>query len=154
MISIKASVAIDRLQDEVFNFVLDFENASEWQSGVVTSKKVTPGPVRVGTRFVEDVRIALKKVSAACVITGIAPGRSISFAATSAPVDYQGEFLFEQAGAGTQVSLIATAELKGLWKILGPLFALDARGGAQKELGRIKAALERRSARAPVGSTV
>jgi hypothetical protein len=154
MIRIKTSVTIARSKDEVFDFVLDFENAPAWQTGVVTSRKVTPGPVRVGTRFDEDVRIVLRQASAACVITGIVPGRSISFTGTSAPVDYQAEFMFEQANEGCRTTLVATAELKGLWKVFSPLFALDARGGAQKELARMKAALEGRHARAHAGPAV
>ena len=150
MIRINASVGIDRPLEEVFDYILDFENASEWQTGVVKSKKVTEGPVRVGTRFEEDVRIVVKKVRTACMITDVEPGRSVSFVATSAPVDCQGKFVFDRTGAGTRVEINATVQMKGMWKLLGPLFALDARSGARKELGRVKTALEGRAARRAV----
>ena len=150
MIRIAATVRIDKPIEEVFDYILDFENAAEWQTGVVKSLKVSDGPVGVGTRFEEDVRMVARKVRAVCVISGVEPGESVSFVATSAPIDYQGEFLFERDGAGTQVKIVASAEMKGAWKLLGPLFALDARSGARKELGRIKTALEGRPARSAV----
>ena len=152
MIRISASVAIDRPPEEVFDYILDFENAPEWQTGVVKSKRVTEGPVRVGTRFEEDVRMVVRRVRTACVITDVEPGRSVSFVATSAPMDYQGQFVFDHTGKGTRVAVTATIEMKGLWRLLGPLVAMDARGGVRKELGRVKTALEGRAARRAVVS--
>ncbi len=146
MIRINTRVLIDRPAAEVFDYVADFENAPEWQAGVVKSGKVTEGPIMVGTKFEEDVRIVFRKARTVCMVTDLNTGKSLAFAATSKPVDYQGTFTFEQTPRGTLLTLEANCEMNGAWKLLEPLMSLDAKSGVKKELGRIKKALESRRA--------
>ncbi len=146
MVSINTSTVISMPVQEVFEYVANFENAPQWQAGVVKSHKATDGKIRVGTRFDEEVRIVAWKAKTVCMITGLDAGKSFTFALTSGPVDCQGTFTFEHTAVGTLVSIRATAEMKGIWKLLTPLFSMDAKGGARKELVRMKKALESRAA--------
>jgi hypothetical protein len=57
MIRLTESIIILRPSADVFAFVADMNSIPEWQSEVVTSKVITPGPARVGTRFTEDVKM-------------------------------------------------------------------------------------------------
>jgi dehydrogenase/reductase SDR family protein 12 len=51
MIDIKASITVQRDIDAVFRYVSDLSNIEQWDPGVLSSRKTTPGPVRVGTQF-------------------------------------------------------------------------------------------------------
>ena len=45
------SVIIRRPFEEVFAYVGDLRHSAEWQAGLSEVRKVTEGPLRVGTRF-------------------------------------------------------------------------------------------------------
>lgn len=47
---------VQRPQDEAFAYTADFSNIQDWDPGVVASRKVTEGPVGLGTRFELDVK--------------------------------------------------------------------------------------------------
>jgi uncharacterized membrane protein len=142
MLQVNSNILINRPLQQVFDFISDFENAPKWQTGVVTSHKVTAGPVRVGTRFEEDVRLVLWKIKSACIITEVEPGRSFSFSAGSRQIDYQGRFTFEPVGESTRVTIEARGWMKGTWRLLEPLFTMDAKNSVKKELARARKALE------------
>jgi hypothetical protein len=122
----------------VFAFVSDLENLPKIQSEVVQSTVLDPGPVRVGTRFEELVKIGPRRVTARCVVTEYEPERLIGFRAESSAVHYDGRFLVEPFGDGCRVAIEATAQLQGLWRLLQPLLAADARKGIRQELEAIK----------------
>jgi hypothetical protein len=45
------TVTIQRPAEEVFAFLADFENIPAWNHAIVETKKITPGPVGVGTIY-------------------------------------------------------------------------------------------------------
>ncbi len=51
MIGFEVTVDVDRHIDEVFAFVVDFENMPRWNSFVRRVERLTGGPITVGTRF-------------------------------------------------------------------------------------------------------
>jgi hypothetical protein len=126
----------------MFAFVSDFSNAPLWQQGVVKSEPVTPGPIRVGTAFDEDVTVALFHLPSRCVVTALEPDRLMAFEASSTPLQYKGEFRFAAVPEGTALSIRGTGEMRGLWKLLEPLLQADARKSVKDEVGRIKRHLE------------
>lgn len=142
MTRIDSQITIDRPVSVVFAWVSDLANLPRWQNGVVRSHVVDEGPLRVGTRFEEDVRVVVFPMKARCVVTDLEPDRRMAFDATAGPLVYAGAFQFTDARGATELRITATAEMKGLWRLLQPLFAMDARRSVQDELGKIKAQLE------------
>ena len=51
MIQFTTSIDIDRPRTEVFDFLANFEHMPMWNYFVRTVDNITPGPIRVGTRF-------------------------------------------------------------------------------------------------------
>lgn len=143
MIQINDTITIRHPLEQVFSFVADMENLPQWQSEVVTSAVLTPGPARVGTQFTEVVKVGRKHLQTVCEITDLVPNRRIGFAAASPAIGYQGLFsLDENGGHDTDVKLAATVELKGWYRFLAPLFAGEVRKGARQELETLKRILE------------
>ena len=56
MIQFTTSIDINRPVAEVFDFLADFEHMPTWNYFVRHVEKMTPGPIRVGTRF-HQVRV-------------------------------------------------------------------------------------------------
>lgn len=144
MLRFESEIVVQRPVSEVFEFVADLSNTPLWQQGVVKSTVVTPGPLRVGSEFVEDVKVAWFRVPTRCVVTELESDHRMVFEATSTPLTYQGEFLFEAVPEGTRLRVHGTGHMRGLWRILEPVLQADATRTVKDEVGRIKSHLELR----------
>ena len=144
MIDIQASVDVQRPVETVFDFVSDFGNAPKWQRGVVESKRITEGPVRVGTQFQEHVRMLGMRFDAQCEVVDFQPPRAVAMTADGKMLKYQGTFTFEPLpdGGGTRLSLAGRMSMKGLWRVLELIAGGEIRKESAAELQDIKKAIE------------
>ncbi|HVE54461.1 MAG TPA: SRPBCC family protein [Ramlibacter sp.] len=53
IVTVRASIVIQRDQAEVFGYVSDVENDIHWRGGIVSIRRTTPGPARAGARTEE-----------------------------------------------------------------------------------------------------
>ena len=143
MITLTDSIMISRPSADVFAFVADMNNIPKWQSEVVTSKVITPGPTRVGTRFTEDVKMGPTRSTAACEVTEFSPGALMSFKAVSPRMDYMGSITVEGVTGGTKLTMKGNAQMKGWWRLMEPLMKSEFKSGIRKELETLKAVIER-----------
>ena len=143
MIQFSDEILINRPVEQVFTFVADLENTPKWQTGVVNSKKVSEGPIQTGTKFKEVVRVLGRPLDTICEITEYQLNRKMAFkSTTSEAIEYEGQFTFESRDGGTRVDIAGTGELKGLWRLVEPLFAGDIKKTVGDELKQIKRFLE------------
>jgi uncharacterized membrane protein len=143
MITHTESIEIKAPVSDVFAFISNVENIPRWQSEVVTSKVVSPSPLRSGTRFEEVVRILGRRVSTVCEVTDYQPTKRFGFRSISGTsIAYDGQMQFEPNGRGTHLTLSATFRLKGFWKLAEPLFRFDVRKAISEELKALKSLLE------------
>lgn len=145
MIEVTDNILISREPAEVFAFMADMNNLPKWQSEVVASKVVTPGPTRVGTRFTEDVKMGPTHTTAACEVTEFAPGSTMAFKALSPRMNYQARIIVERNGDGSRVTINGSAQMKGWWKVMQPFMKGEFKTGVRKELSSLKAVLERKN---------
>lgn len=147
MIHIQHQVSIARPAHDVFAYLADVERMPEWQSGVVRSKRLSEGPPRAGFQFEETVKVFLWTITVVCTVTEYKADEAMAFEARSTgPVDYEGRFELREAAEGTSLTLRGKAQLKGVWRLLGPLFAGDLRKESRAELEALKRNLEARPA--------
>lgn len=142
MIRFSGSIEIARSPRDVFDFLSDPGNMPLWQSGVVRSTVVSAGPITLGTRFDEIVKVGPWHLRTECAITEFDPPRALGFSAESAPISYRGEFRFEPHEGGTRIVASGRGVMRGLWRLLEPVLAADARRGLGVELERIKSVVE------------
>jgi uncharacterized membrane protein len=142
MIQLSDSVTISRSPGEVFAFLADLNNIPKWQAEVVTSKVITTGPTKIGTRFTEDVKMGFVHATANCEVTEFSAGRMMAFRAVSPSISYEGRVLVEPWEKGTKVTLTGSLQPKGLWKLIQPIMKGEFKNGIKKELAAIKKILE------------
>jgi hypothetical protein len=142
LIEITDNIVIRRTPLEVFDFISDLENLPKWQSEVVTSTVLTPGPTRIGTRFSEDVKMGPRRTTATCEVIEYKPGSAMGFTATSPAMDYQSRLVVDSLGDGTKLTLTAKGQLKGWWRLMQPLLTGEFKSGVRKELMAVKTVLE------------
>ena len=143
MIRVNDSVIIMRPPSQVFAFLADLNNIPKFQTEVVKSTVVTPGPTRVGTRFTEDVKLGPMRALADCEVTEFIADKTMGFKATSSSISYEGRFLVEPSDKGARLTIAGTAQPKGLWRLLQPMMAGEMRSGVKKELAAVKEILEK-----------
>lgn len=56
MISIKNSVFIDRVPEDVFAFVFEPANAAQWQEGVVLAEFTSESPLGIGSNLAQCIQ--------------------------------------------------------------------------------------------------
>jgi len=85
MIEVEYAAVINRSCEEVFAFVSNPENETQWQSGLIEAKQTSDGPMGVASTGRDVRRIMGKKTVAAWRITKFEPNRQFAFAVISGP---------------------------------------------------------------------
>jgi uncharacterized membrane protein len=146
MITLRESIEINRSVKEVYDYVVNVENAQKWQPAVIQVKRLTEGPTRVGTQFSEVAKMMGMRISTTCEITELEANKTIAFKATSSgPIEYETSYTFEPNGDRTRLNIHGTFRTKGFWKFLEPLFKAEIKKESQGELVAMKRMIEARS---------
>jgi uncharacterized membrane protein len=154
MIQLNDSITISRSPGDVFAFLADLNNIPKWQAEVVTSKVITTGPTKVGTRFTEKVKMGPMRATANCEVTEFSPDRMMAFKAISPLINYEGRILVDPWEKGARLTLAGTVEPKGLWRLLQPIMMGEFKSGIKKELAAIKEILRRSNSRGGLRCTL
>ena len=130
MTKIVESIEIARSPEDVFAYIDQLERHGEWQSQIVSSRRETDGPTRVGTRATDVRRVPVGKQSVTYEITEHEPPRKASFKGVNGPVRPVGTVTVEPAGEGRS-KLTLELDLQG-HGLLGMVFAPLARSQSRK----------------------
>lgn len=143
MIRIENSAQVNQPRERVFEALMDVTNYPKWQKGVVQSKPVSDGPVAVGYQFEETAKVGPWTMHTVCTVTDLKRNERYAFTAVSSgPVNYEGAYDLQPVMGGTRLTLRGTARLKGVWRLMEPIFGSDLRKEAREELAAIKRMLE------------
>ena len=130
MTKIVESIEIASSPEDVFAYIDQLERHGEWQSQIVSSRRETDGPTRVGTRATDVRRVPVGKQSVTYEITEHEPPRKASFKGVNGPVRPVGTVTVEPAGEGRS-RLTLELDLQG-HGLLGMVFAPLARSQSRK----------------------
>jgi uncharacterized membrane protein len=124
------SIEVARSPDDVFAYLDQLERHGEWQSQIISTRRETDGPTRVGTRATDVRRVPGGKQSVTYEITEHEPPLTVSFAGVSGPVRPVGTVTIEPVGSDrSRVTLELELQGRGL---LGLLLAPIARSQSRK----------------------
>lgn len=76
VIAVTVATDIDRPAAAVFDFVSNFENNGQWQTGVEATEWTTPPPIGIGSTYTQRMRY--RGLTTKYRVTGLVPGTSIS----------------------------------------------------------------------------
>ncbi|MEO6201259.1 MAG: SRPBCC family protein [Cryobacterium sp.] len=128
---------------EVFDFVADHTNAPQWQKGLHEVRRMTPGPLGVGTEHEFARRFAGMSVVSRNRFIEFEPGRFVAFEIPSGKITGVASYLVEPTGANTS-RLISTVdfEVAGLARFATPLLARMFQRASERDEATLKALLE------------
>ena len=146
MITLQESIEINRSVKEVYDYIVNVENAPKWQPAVIEVKRLTEGPIRVGTQFKEVAKMMGRQFNTICEITELEVERRFAFKGTSSgPFDYEALYTLEPTGNATRLNIVGKMRAKGLWKFLEPIFKAEVKKESRQEVLRMKSVIETRS---------
>lgn len=128
---------------KVFEFVADNTNAPRWQSGIDEIRRITPGPIGVGTEHELTRRFAGMKIVGRNRYISYKPGRFVAFEIPSGKMNGVASYLVEPTGANT-CRLISKVDFKvgGIAQFATPLLRLLFKRDDEKALAKLKKLME------------
>lgn len=115
---------------------------------VVSVEKQTDGPLDVGTRWIEKIRVRhIPRFFGAVVhveleLTGFEPGNSVSFTFKSRVMSGTGVTACAAAAGGTRVSVRLKGKMSGLGRLLYPFTRRDFQRREQNRIASLKRKIE------------
>ncbi len=127
--------------EQVFTFLTDHCNLSMWQSDLVESEQLTPGPLSVGTTFREVRRQGKRLVEIRSKLTDYQPNKRFSLQTETAPhatIHYS----FEEGEDGTLLGYQFTLNTQGLMRLFEPMIASSIKKQSSLDFSQLKRLLE------------
>ncbi len=129
--------------EEVFGYLSDFTNTTEWDPGTVRTDRVV-GDGGVGTTYRNVSRFLGRETELTYTVEEHVPPTTVALRGENATVVAHDRMELRPAGTGTEVTYTATFEFRGVARFLAPLLrpALtrlgnDAERGLADALGRL-----------------
>lgn len=128
---------------EVFDFVADHTNAPQWQKGLHEVRRITPGPIGVGTEHEFARRFAGMRILSRNRFIEYEAGHFVSFEIPSGMITGVASYRVESTGTNSS-RLISTVDfdVADLARFATPLLALIFKRANEKDEAALKALLE------------
>ena len=136
-------LVIERSAHDVWAYAADIVRHAEWMT--VTDARVVRGDgARVGARGRERMRFGPFGWDVEFEVAEAEPGRKIAWRSLKgAPFDLEVTLDLEPVGlASTKARYGADIRLHGVWRLLSPMVAMEAKAGPARELQRLKTQVE------------
>lgn len=143
----RKSIEVAAALEDAFAYVADFGNAAEWDPGLLESRRLDEGPLRVGSAFhiVADVRGKAQTFNYA--ITELAAPRLVVVVGTGPKARSRDVITFEPgAVAGTRITYDVDLRLRGARRLAEPFLRGFMRALGDAAIAGLKQRLDARPA--------
>jgi dehydrogenase/reductase SDR family member 12 len=141
MATYRTQIDARRGQDEVFEYLATFSNASEWDPGVAEGEALTPGPVAIGSVYRLGVRLAGRIVPVEYQVVDMERPRKVVLQARHGRIVSTDTITVEWAGRGSRVRYVAVLQAVGLLRLASPLVARVFVGMAERAAAGLRRVL-------------
>lgn len=142
MKEIESNVVINQPVEEVFAFYMDPENETQWRIGVLEVETTSEGLVGVGTTTREVTQFLGRRIENTAVVTEYEPNKVVAMETTSGPIPFKFRVTFEPVESGTSMTVRASGELGGFFKLAEPLVLRMGKRQMETELYNLKDLIE------------
>ncbi|MBA2296718.1 MAG: SRPBCC family protein [Actinobacteria bacterium] len=136
-------IEVSRPAADAFRYIAEFENTAQWDPGIAESRKLTDGPVRIGSQFDVVALFRGKRQRFRYTVTELDDGRRIVLEGDGEKATSADAITVEPAGGGSRISYTADVRLKGLRRIAEPLLKPMLRKTGEDALAGLKLELDR-----------
>ncbi|MFO7549204.1 MAG: SRPBCC family protein [Acidimicrobiia bacterium] len=135
-----ATRVIDRPADEVAGFFFDAANNPTWQRGMRRCEWVTPGPIGVGSVYVQEASFLGRTISSRFEVTEHSPGRSITIRTVESTFPIQVTRTVEPVDTEScRVTARISGGPGGVWRLFSPVIRRLAQRSVDRDYDRLVA---------------
>jgi carbon monoxide dehydrogenase subunit G len=142
MFTFEKSIFINRPPQEVWDFMSDPANDTEWRDSAVSSEWASEGPPGVGSTLSSVDKLLGRKMESTSEITAWDPPNRYGQKADSGPFPFELTVKFEAKDEGTQLTLSGNGEPGGFFKIAEGLVRKQLEKQFDTDLNGLKRVLE------------
>ncbi len=142
MIDLTTTVEISRPVAEVFAFVADQTNAPRWQNGLSEVRRLTEGPIGVGTEHEFIRTFAGRKLATRNRFVAFEDGRYVEFEIPSGWLTGRASYLTEPRRADTVLTSRMQFHARGRISLLEPVLTRLLARDSRRDEARLKRLLE------------
>ena len=141
-IKTEVSVVINSPVAEAFAYVTEVANDEKWQDGVIEARRLSSGPMGVGSQAVFVREFLGRKVETKLEVTGYEPNNMCSIKMASGPLKFEMSQTYEPNGDGTKFSIGAQGEAGGFFKLAEGMVQKQMQSQLGADLQQVKKILE------------
>mgnify|MGYP001820196789 CR=1 FL=1 len=141
MINFTNVVHINRSADEVYGYLSDLEHTPEWNWAITETRKITPGPPAIGTRY-RQTRSVPQPSTEALEITGLKPSQLIEIQGTLAQFSAQLSYHLRETHGGTELTNTVHLEPQRALRFIAPVLVGRIKRAVGDNLNELRARLE------------
>jgi hypothetical protein len=142
MRTFEAKAEIARSTDEIWTYAADILRHPEWMSAD-TAQVLRCDGTRIGSRGRERLRIGPFRRDVEFEVAEAEVGRRLLWRAIDPRFDFEVGLELEPSGPGSsRARYTGAARLRGRWRLLAPLLAIEGSAGIKRELAQLKARVE------------
>ncbi len=135
-----ATRLIERPAAEVADFFFDATNNPTWQRGMRRCEWVTPGPIGVGSTYVQEASFLGRTISSRFEVTEHTPGRSITIRTIESTFPIEVTRTVEPIdAASSRVTARISGGPGGVFRLFGPLIRRLAQRSVDADYDRLVA---------------
>ena len=142
MFKFEKSIVINRPRQEVFDFVMNLENDPKWQNSIESVKKISDGPIGVGSTWRYETKFLGRKAETEIQLTKYDPPNGAGVKALNGPVPFENNYKFESQGDSTQMTFSGQAEISGFFKLAEGLAGKQLEKQMENDAAALKKLLE------------
>lgn len=137
---VERSATIPAPPDEVFAYLSDLDRLSEWQAGVVSARRTSPGEMAAGATALVTRDVMGNRVEAPLTVTEYDPPRRLAIGSEVSGVRAHATLDFSAADEGRATDLTFAMEIrgKGFTGFIEGMIASAAGGDIDASLERLR----------------
>ena len=146
MIDLETTVEISRPVAEVFGFVADQTNAPTWQDGLQEVRRLTEGPLGIGTEHEFIRRFVGRRLATRNRFVSFEEGRYVEFEIPDGWLTGRASYLAEPSPSGTVLTSRMRFRARGPSVLLEPVLTRLLARDSRRDEARLKRLLEQGAA--------
>jgi len=135
------TITIHRPGEVVFAYLADLENLPSWNYAIQQTRKVTPGPVEVGSRY-HQVRTVPARREESLEVVELEPGRRLSVRGTLNTLPARLDYDLDAEGDTTVLTNTVELSTSGPLSLVAPVATRRIRSAVADNLDVLRQVLE------------
>jgi Polyketide cyclase / dehydrase and lipid transport len=135
------AITIDRRPNTVFAYLADLENLPSWNYAIRKTRKVTAGPIHIGSRF-HQVRTIPAHREESLEVIEFEEGRKLTIRGTLNTLPAQLSYELQPVGIATVLTNTVDLSTSGPLSLLAPIATRQIKSAVAANLDTLKKILE------------